>query len=93
MPSTSVVFGPVNKSIEVANDLAHMDPAAIWALVAMGLLTYVVYMIKQGKASDKEWQAIRKEEAIADSKMADSNQRMAEKISMIEVILAERLGK
>lgn len=90
---STVVFGPVNKTIDVANQFAHLEPAAIYVIVAGGLLAYVIYMVKQSKASDKEWQLIRKEEAIADSKMADSMQKMAEKISMIEVILAERLGK
>lgn len=87
------VFGPVNKGIDVANQIAHLEPATIFVMIIGGLLAYIIYMIKQSKASDKEWQLIRKEEAIADSKMADSNQKMAEKISMIEVILAERLGK
>lgn len=86
-------FTTVDKAVNSAKELGHLDPATIWALICMGLVVYIVYMLKQNQKSDKQWQDVRVTEARADADAAAAMNRLADKIGQLQLILlTQKLG-
>lgn len=81
------VFGPVNKAVNSANALGALGVTAVWALFCMVLIAYIVWTLKQAKASDKQWQDIRLKEALSDQAIGEALSRVAEKVAQLQIII------
>lgn len=87
------VYGPINKAVQSANALGALGVTAVWALFCMCLVAYIIWTLKQAKASDKQWQDIRMKEALSDQSVGEALSRIADKVAQLQlIILQQKIG-
>ncbi len=76
---------------ESADRLGALNPASIWALVALAMGWHIYNTGKQSKKNMEEWQKIRISDAQSDYILAQAVQKMADEMAQIKTIMNERL--
>lgn len=83
---------PVHKVVESAKEIGGLDGNTLLAFICLILFAYIVYLIKQGRTSDKAWQDIRLREAVADQKLADAVGSLSKDVCEMKIILSLKRG-
>lgn len=80
-------FAVIEKASGSANLLGSLSPAAIWALVTIAFAAYIIYINRQHREYDKEWQDVRVKNAEAVTRMADALNNLTGKVRDLEMRL------
>ena len=81
----------IDKVLQGAERLGALNPASIYALVAILLGWDKVRTAAQAKKTMDDWQKIRSDDAASDLILAQAVQKLADKVADISTVLHERL--
>ena len=95
MPETQgpVAEGYLGRVIHDAKQIGELGPASTWAFVSIMMVAYLWKLTNQQKKADDKWQDIRTQQAIAEDKLADALQKMADEVGKLRIVVDERLPR